>query len=65
MTSTLVLKNGFTPRNIYVKYESFITSHSKAMANVKVFADKQTKRWPDRQTDKPKSICPQSIDVGA
>ena len=32
---------------MYVKYESSITNHSKAMANVKVFADKQT----DRQTN--------------
>ena len=31
-----------------MKYESSITYHSKAMATVKVFADKQT----DRQTDK-------------
>ena len=32
------------------------------MANVKVFADKQT---ANRQTDKPKTVYPQSIDVGA
>jgi hypothetical protein len=30
-----------------MKYESLITCHSKDMANVKVFADRQT----DRQTD--------------
>ena len=49
MTLTLVLKKGFYPRNIYVKYESSITYHSKAMANVKVFVD--------RQTDRPKTLC--------
>jgi hypothetical protein len=32
------------------KYESPITNHSKYMANVKVLAD--------RQTDRPKNICP-------
>ena len=31
------LRNGLTPKNIYVKYESCITYHSKAMANVKIF----------------------------
>ena len=58
MTLTLVLKKGFNPRNIvhvYVKYESFITDHSKAIANVKVFTD--------QQTDRPKTICPQAIDA--
>jgi hypothetical protein len=28
-----------------MKYESSITYHSKDMANVKVFADRQTDRW--------------------
>ena len=42
-----------------MKYESFITYHSKAMVNVKVFADKQT----DGQIDRPKTICPISVDV--
>jgi hypothetical protein len=37
-----------------MKYESLITDHSKDMANVKVFADRQT----DRQMDRPKTICP-------
>ena len=45
MTLTLIL----TPRNIYEKYESAITYPSKALANVKLFADKQT----DRKTDRP------------
>ena len=38
-----------------MKYESSITYHSKTMANVQVFADKQT--------DRPKTVCPQSIDA--
>ena len=33
--------------SIYVKYESSIPCHSKAMANVKVFVNKQT----DKRTD--------------
>jgi hypothetical protein len=40
-----------------MKYESPITYHSKDMVNVKVFAD--------RQTDRPKIICPRSFDMGA
>ena len=40
-----------------MKKESSITNHSKAMATVKVFADKQT--------DNPKTIRPRSIDAGA
>jgi hypothetical protein len=39
-----------------MKYQSSITYHSKDMANVKVFAD--------RQTNRPKTICPQSFDTG-
>ena len=35
-------KKAFTPRNIYMKYESSITYHSKTMANVKLFVDRQT-----------------------
>ena len=45
MTLTLVLKKGFNPRNIYVKYEKSISDHSKSMAHVNVFADKQTDKW--------------------
>ena len=63
MTLTLVLKKGFTPRNTYVIYESSITDHSKAIAKVKVFTDKQTNKRTDRQTDGPKTICPRSIDA--
>jgi hypothetical protein len=40
-------------------YESFITYHSKDMANDKVFAD------TNKQTDRPKAICPRSFDTGA
>jgi hypothetical protein len=34
-----------------MKYESPITCHSKDMANVKVFADRQTDRQTNRQPD--------------
>ena len=44
MTLTLVLKKGFNARFIYVKYENSINDHSKAMANVKVFAEKTNGR---------------------
>ena len=44
MTLTFVLKKGFYPKEHNVKYESPITYHLKAMANVKVFADKPTNR---------------------
>jgi hypothetical protein len=40
-----------------MKYEKAITCHSKDMANVKDFAD--------RQTNRPKTICPRSFDTGA
>ena len=43
MTVTLVLQKGFTLKNIYVKYESSITYHSKAMASVKKFL--WTNKW--------------------
>jgi hypothetical protein len=33
---------GLVIRNTYIKYESPINYHSKDMANVKVFADRQT-----------------------
>ena len=56
MTVTLVLQKGFTPKNIYVKYESSITYHSKAIASVK-------KVFVDKQMDRPKTICPQSINA--
>ena len=38
--------------------------HSKAMANVKVFADKQTDKQTDRQMDGPKTICPHLLMQG-
>jgi hypothetical protein len=37
-----------------MKYENPITYHLKDMANVKVFACRQTNRWIDR----PKTISP-------
>ena len=42
-----------------MKYESSVTYHSKAMANVQVFCG-QT----NRQMDGPKTIFPRSIDAG-
>jgi hypothetical protein len=41
----------------HVKYESPITNHSRDIAKVKLFAD--------RQKDLPKTICPLSFDTGA
>jgi hypothetical protein len=35
-------KKGLAIRNTHMKYESSITCHSKDMANVVVFADRQT-----------------------
>jgi hypothetical protein len=48
-----------------MKYESHITYHSKDMANVKVFAERQTNRHTNRQMDRPKTICPRSFDKEA
>ena len=48
-----------------MKYESSITYHLKAMASVKAFTDKQTDNRTDGQTDRPKTICPLSMDAGA
>ena len=62
MTLTLVLKKGFPPMNIYGKYESSITYHSKAMAICKSFWG-QTNGL-DKQTDRQKTICPQSNEAG-
>ena len=47
-----------------MKDDNSITYHSKAMANVKVFADKQTDKQTDRQTDRPKTICPHLLMPG-
>ena len=44
-----------------MKYDSSITYHLKAMANVKDFADKRTNR---RTKDGPKTTCLRSIDAG-
>ena len=72
MTLTLVLKKWFYPKEyINVKYKGSNTYHLKAMANVKVFADKQTDRQTDGRTDRwtngraKKTICLRSIDAGA
>jgi hypothetical protein len=43
-------------RNTHVKYESPIIYHSKDMANVKVFAYRQTDRQNNRQTNRRKDI---------
>ena len=43
-----------------MKYKGCITYDSKAMANVKVFVDKQT----DGQADRPNTVCPRSINAG-
>ena len=40
-----------------MKYDSSITYHSKAMANVNVFADKQMDRWT-KLMDRRKTISP-------
>jgi hypothetical protein len=40
----LVPIKGLVIRNTHMKYESPITCHSRDMANVKVFADRQTNR---------------------
>ena len=45
-------KKGLVIKNTHVKYESSITYHSKDMANVKVFADRQTDRQTDKQTNR-------------
>ena len=48
-----------------MKYKRSIAYYSKAMAIVKVFADKQTGRRMNGQTDGPKTVCLPSIDAGA
>ena len=47
---------------VYVKHESSIIYHSKAMANVKVFADKQTNE--QNLMYRAKTLCSRSIDAG-
>jgi hypothetical protein len=45
-------QKGLAARKAHTKYGSLITYHSKYMAIVKVFADRQTnKTYKDRQTD--------------
>ena len=65
-TLTMVRKKGFYPKEytcICVKYENFITYHSKAMANVTVLADKQTDRQMHQRTGQ-KTVCPRYINAG-
>ena len=57
MTSTCYRQKGLVTRYTQVKYDGHDCYQSKDMANVKVFADKQT--------DGPKNICTQSMDTGA
>ena len=47
-----------------MKCESSITYCSKAMANVKVSADKQSDRWTDGQTEGPKKYMPPIYQCG-
>ena len=65
MTLNLVPKEMFVKRYTYVKYEGPKSYQSKDMANVKVFADKQTDAWINRQTDGSKTICLRPIDAVA
>ena len=60
MTLNLVPTEGLVTKFTHVKHESPISYKSKDMANVKVFADKQTYR----HTDGPKAICPRPTDAG-
>ena len=46
-----------------MKYEGPKFYQSKDMANVKVCADKQTDAQTNSPTDRPKTICPQSVDA--
>ena len=54
MTLVLVPQNGLTTKNTQcrVKYESSYTNHSKLMAHVYVFADKQKNGQTDTQKSK-------------
>ena len=54
-------KEMILPEEIYVKYGSYFTYHSKAIAIIEVFEDKQK----DGQTDGPKTICPRCINAWA
>ena len=48
-----------------MNYEGLNFYQSKAMANVKVLADKRTDARTNGRTDRPKTICPRSIDAGS
>ena len=64
MTLNWYQHEGLVTRYTHMKYEGPSSYQSKDMANVKVFADKQTNKRTDGQTDGPKTICPRSIDAG-
>ena len=71
MDLTLIFQKCLTTRNTHVKYDSFITYHSKVMANVVLFAhrrtkslkDKQTNGHTDKQTNREDKNYPPSIDA--
>jgi hypothetical protein len=47
-----------------MKYESPITYHSNGMANVEVFAKRQTEKQTDGQAKNYTRVCPRSFDTG-
>ena len=49
-------RKSLTTRNTHVKYESSITCHSKFMANVYFFVDKETDKQTEKWTAKAKTI---------
>ena len=53
-------RKGLTKRNKHVKYESYITYHSKLMANVKFLflqTNRQVNKQAVRQTDRSQTLC--------
>ena len=64
---TLVPKKGLNTRNTHVKYENYISYHSKVMAEVmlKLIADKRTNRQTEKRTNtQGKKNMSLSIDEG-
>ena len=64
LTLNLVPPKRSCHKYTHVKYEGINSNQSKDMANVQSFCW-QTARQTDRWTDRPKTICPRSIDSGA
>ena len=65
MTLTLVPKKMSYDKEYTCETESYITYHSKVMANVKAICRQtETDKQTDKQTDWTKPIYPQSIDAG-